>query len=62
MEIVFSNCCGLDVHKKAVTACVITPKGKEIRTFGTMTRDLLTLSDWISSQNCTRVAMEQLSW
>lgn len=58
MDIVYQSCCGLDVHKKAVTACVITPKGKEIRTFGTMTRDLLGMADWINSQNCTHVAME----
>ena len=37
MEVLYERCCGLDVHKKRVTACAITPEGKEIRTFGTMT-------------------------
>jgi hypothetical protein len=35
------------VHKKTVVACVITPEGREIRTFGTMTAELLELSDWL---------------
>ena len=58
MQVVYSHCCGLDVHKKNVTACTITPKGKEIRTFGTMTDDLMQLADWIKHHRCTHVAME----
>ncbi|MGB9920727.1 MAG: IS110 family transposase [Moorellales bacterium] len=58
MEVVYERCCGLDVHKKSVTACIITPEGKEIRTFGTMTEDLLALVDWIKDKGCTCVAME----
>src|SRR6266540_238311 len=38
MQVAQERCCGLDVHKKSVVACVITPEGQEIRTFGTMTR------------------------
>ncbi len=30
MEVLYAHCCGLDVHKKSVVACVITPAGKEI--------------------------------
>jgi len=58
MQVVYQRCCGLDVHKKNVTACVITPNGKEIRTFGTMTDDLMQLADWIKRHRCTHVAME----
>lgn len=58
MDVVFPYCCGLDVHKNSVVACVITPDEKEIRTFGTMTRDLLNLADWLTSKGCTHVAME----
>jgi hypothetical protein len=43
MDVVFSHVCGLDVHKKNVVACVITPETKEIRTFSTMTDDLILL-------------------
>jgi transposase len=58
MDVVFSHVCGLDVHKKNVVACVITPDTKEIRTFSTMTDDLILLVDWIKSNGCTHVAME----
>lgn len=63
MEIVHTHCAGLDVHKKTVVATIIVPDGqggvlKETRTFGTMTADLLALSDWLVSQAVTHVAME----
>lgn len=63
MQVVYTHCAGLDVHKKTVVACAITPnqKGgwqKEIRNFSTMTKDLLNLSDWLTSKGCTHVAME----
>lgn len=58
MDVVYTHVCGLDVHKKNVVACVITPKTKEIRTFSTMTDDLILLVDWIKSKGCTHVAME----
>ncbi len=58
MEVIHERCCGLDVHKKKVVACVITPEGKEIRTFFTMTKDLLALADWLASWRVTHVAME----
>lgn len=46
------------VHKKSITACAITPEGKETRTFGAMAEDLLNLADWVTSKGCTCVAME----
>ena len=58
MQVVYERCCGLDVHKKTVVACVITADGKEIRRFGTMTKDLLRLADWLAEQQVTHVAME----
>jgi len=58
MEVIHERCCGLDVHKKTVTACIITPKGKVIKTFGTMTGNILELVDWINANRCTHVAME----
>ncbi len=63
VEVVHERCCGLDVHKKAVVACAITPdaEGKpdrEIRTFGTMTADLLKLSEWLAAKGVSHVAME----
>ena len=58
MEVLYSRCCGLDVHQKTVVACLINPEGKEIRTFKTMTSDLLQLADWLVAQRVTHVAME----
>ena len=63
MDVVYRHCAGLDVHKKTVVACCITPglkgeKQTEVRTFGTMTVDLLALSDWLTSKQITHVAME----
>jgi transposase len=58
MRVVYERCCGLDVHKRTVVACLLTPAGKEVRTFGTTTRDLLDLGDWLTEQGCTHVAME----
>jgi len=58
MELIHERCCGLDIHKKSVVACLITPKAKEIRSFGTMTRDLLALADWLAENQVTHVAME----
>lgn len=58
MEVIAKHCCGLDVHKRSVTACVITPKGKEVRQFGTLTAELLSLADWLTECRVTHVAME----
>ena len=45
MDVVNERCAGLDVHKKTVVACVITPKSKETRTFGAMTNELIEMGD-----------------
>lgn len=59
MEIVHRCCCGLDVHAKTVVACLIKEDGgKEVRTFSTMTDDLLRLGEWLGSHGCSDVAME----
>ena len=58
MDAFHDRCCGLDVHKKSVVACVITLEAQETRTFGTMTNDLLALADWLKEQAVSHVAME----
>jgi transposase len=63
MDVLYERCCGIDVHKKTVVACLITPGAngaptKETRTYGTMTGDLLELMDWLVDAGCTHVAME----
>lgn len=63
MDIVYPCCAGLDVHKKTVVACVrrVAANGKvhkEVRTFSTMTADLLNLADWLAQEGVTHAAME----
>jgi transposase len=63
MDVIYPRCCGLDIHKKTIVACLMTseegqPPAKTIRTFGTMTTDLLALADWLHTAGCTHVAME----
>src|SRR4030042_6722065 len=58
MRVVHERCCGLDVHKRTVTACVITPEGQESRAFGSMTKDLLQLGAWLIAKEVSHVAME----
>jgi transposase len=58
VQVLYTRCCGMDVHKATVVVCVITPDGKEIRTFGTMTSDLLEMADWLKELGITHIAME----
>jgi transposase len=60
MQVVHEVCCGLDVHKKSVTACVLWASGRrrQTRAFGTFTRELLELSDWLRACGVSHVAME----
>lgn len=63
MDVLHACCAGLDVHKKTVVACVrrVDPAGKVfkiVKTFATMTADLLDLSDWLAVQAVKVIAME----
>ncbi len=67
MQVVYERCCGLDIHKRTVVACMIVSGSggqgqpnphKEVKSFGTMTADLLGLSDWLCANRVTHVAME----
>lgn len=63
MQVVHPRCCGIDVHKRSVVACVLLtePDGtvrRRISTFGTMTADLLALADWLGGFGVAHIAME----
>jgi transposase len=59
MKVVHEICCGIDVHAKMLVACLLKADGKkEIRSFSTMTDDLLRLRDWLETAQCTHVAIE----
>ena len=58
MDVTNERCCGMDVHKKTVVACIITPS-QLTRTFSTMTSGLLEMADWLAEQRVTHVAMRE---
>jgi transposase len=63
MDLIYQTVAGLDVHKKTIVVCVraIQPQGgivEQVKTFETMTGDLLQMSDWLAEQGVTHVAME----
>lgn len=58
MEVIYSCCCGVDVHAKMLAACIIKQGKKQIRTFSTMTKDILRLLDWLMAEGCTHLAIE----
>jgi transposase len=69
MNVLYERCCGLDIHKRTVMACLIVPgcdgqPVREVRQFGTMTDDLVRLADWLGAHEVTHVAMEStgVSW
>lgn len=63
MDVLLERCAGLDVHKKSILACVVIAEPgarprREIREYRTMTRDILSLADWLAELQVTHVAME----
>src|SRR5688572_1748404 len=63
MEVLFRVCCGLDVHKDTVVACLsrLTAAGervKQVRTFGTTRAGLRRLAAWLRAAGCTHLALE----
>jgi len=61
MQVLYERCCGLDVHKKTVVACVLitSPDGqvhKQVRTVATTTAGLLALADWLATLQISHVA------
>ena len=63
MEVLYRSCCGIDVHKQFLVACLLVvdeagQQHKELRRFSTMTPDLLTCIDWLKAAQCRAIAME----
>ncbi len=63
MQVLHTCCCGLDVHKRFVVACLIQPgddgtSRKTFQRFSTLTPDLLRLVDWLQQAACSHVALE----
>jgi transposase len=63
IRVVHERCCGLDIHKRFVVACLLVTASegtvhKEARTSSAMTNDLLALADWLRAADCGLVVME----
>lgn len=63
MQVIHQRCCGLDIHKKTIVACVMLTHDdgtvqQQVRTCASTTVGLLALSDWLESQSVTVIAME----
>lgn len=63
LQVLYERCCGLDIHKKTVVACLLLTAASgqashQVRTFATTTAGLRALADWLASQSVTHVAME----
>ena len=59
MQILHECCCGLDVHKKVIVACLLRlGQEREIRKFGTTTNQIQAMAEWLKQAGCTHVAME----
>lgn len=58
MQAIHACCCGLDVHKNNVVACLLDGERKEIRKFSTMTGDLRRMAEWLRQAGCRQIAME----
>ena len=57
MEVVYRCCCGIDVHKSLIVACLRTGSKQELREFGAMTREIKALANWLAEAGC-----EMASW
>lgn len=63
MEVLIPNCAGMDVHKETIVVCALKTQEdgsieSEVRTFGTLTKNLFELLEWLESKSITHIAME----
>ena len=63
MRVLHQTCAGMDVHKKDIKVCLVTrdnqgQRQEDVRSFRTMTRDILAMRAWLQAQGCTVIAME----
>lgn len=58
MQVMYERCCGVDVHKRSLVACLRVGKKQEIRQYGTTSQDLRDFTKWLAENDCQIVAME----
>ena len=57
MEVVYRCCCGIDVHKNLIVACLRKGGRQELREFGTMTGEIKVLANWLTEAGCEMTAV-----
>ena len=58
MDAIYQRCCGIDVHKKLIVACLRVGRKEEIKSFGTSTAEITKMIEWLDKNGCEAVAME----
>lgn len=58
MEVIYERCCGIDVHKKIIVACLRIGRTNEMRQFNSTTKDLREMTAWLKDKDCQMIAME----
>jgi transposase len=58
MQVLYERCCGIDVHKKKLVVCFKAGKKQELCEYGTLTKDLREMADWLMESRCQKIAME----
>ena len=58
MNVIYKRCCGIDVHKMKLVACLKKGNKQEIKEFGAETKDIKEMADWLLAEECEMIAME----
>jgi len=61
MDVIYNKCCGIDVHKKKLVACLRKGRKREVREFGTTSKEIKEMTTWLESNDCEMIAMESTS-
>ena len=61
MDVIYKTCCGIDVHKMKLVACLRKGRKQEIKEFSAKTKDIKAMADWLEESGCDIVAMESTS-
>ena len=61
MDVIYKTCCGIDVHKKKLVACLRKGRKQEIKEFGAKTKDIKLMTKWLAENECEMIAMESTS-
>lgn len=61
MDVIYNTCCGIDVHKMKLVACLRKGRKQEVMEFSAKTKDIRQMADWLLTNGCEMIAMESTS-